>query len=207
MQIIIDGYKDLVIVEEHETLGEILAQLRKWVKDNKRVIVKILLEGKPIPLEEKEEIQRRKAKEFGTLELFTFSAWQLAINTLEEVDSHLPRLMEGLERVSFLIQSADYKRGFSLLRDCINLWDTVNKALERIEKILALDYTQLFFKGEKITDKMEEFVKLLKQANEAIEEGDLLALSDLLEYEFIPRIKEEREVVKKITEIAYRQLN
>jgi len=131
----------------------------------------------------------------------------LAINALEEIEYHLPRLAESLERVSSLIQEAEYGRAFSLLTNCINVWDGINKAFERIEKILALDYNQIFIKGERLKEKIEKFIRLLEEANKAIKNNDLLTLADILEYEFVPRIKEETEIVKKIARVAYRQLN
>jgi len=207
LEIIIDGYRELVIVEGNETLENVLEGIKKWVTENKRVITKILLEGKPLEEDKKEKIRRKKVKEFKTLELFTSSPWQLAINALEEIEYHLPRLAESLERVSSLIQEAEYGRAFSLLTNCIDVWDGINNAFKKIEKILALDYNQIFIKGERLKEKIEKFIRLLEEANKAIKNNDLLTLADILEYEFVPQIKEETEIVKKIAAAAYQHLN
>ena len=37
MKIIIDGYENLVMPEENETLGELLIQLDDWIRKNKRI--------------------------------------------------------------------------------------------------------------------------------------------------------------------------
>jgi len=79
LEIIIDGYRELVIVEGNETLENVLEGIKKWVTENKRVITKILLEGKPLEEDKKEKIRRKKVKEFKTLELFTSSPWHLLL--------------------------------------------------------------------------------------------------------------------------------
>ena len=67
MKIIIDGYEDLVIAEENETLEELLIQLEEWIKENKRVIVETKLEGKSLSEEDKKILFHRKVSQFETV--------------------------------------------------------------------------------------------------------------------------------------------
>jgi len=67
MKVIIDGYEDLVTPEENETLGEFLSEVEKWIKENKRIILKIRLEGK--------FFQEKKKKIFSRKKLMNLKFW------------------------------------------------------------------------------------------------------------------------------------
>lgn len=206
MKIIIDGYEDLVIPEEDETLGELLVQLESWINENKRVVIQVRLEGKSLSEEDKKILFNKKVSEFKTLELYTANLWQWAINSLEEIKSYLPEIAKEVEKVSLLIQKGNHKSAFSLLERCIGLWDEANEVLEKIEKIFALDYTKIFLKRN-VLWKVEKIVQFLKEAKRAIKDNDLLTLADVLEYELAPRIREERKLVGEIINMLKYQMN
>jgi len=207
MKIVIDGYEDLVMPEENETLGKLLIEIEKWIRDNRRIIVQVRLEGKPLSGKDRENLFCKKAGEFKVLELFTANPWQWAINSLNKMREYLPRIAMDMEKTSLLIQKGNYKNAFSLLDNCISLWNWVNETLQKIEKIFALNYTQIFFKKGKLTDKIREFLDIIEEANRAIKNSDLLTLADILEYELAPRVKEEQEIVREITGLLKQQMN
>ncbi len=207
MKVVIDGYEDLVIPEENETLEEFLSEVKEWIKENKRIILKIKLEGKILSGKEKENLFKKKVNEFKILELFTVNSWEWAINSLKEIEENLPEITINIKRVSTFIQRGDHKKAFSLLESCLNAWDWTGRTLEKIGKILALDYTQISFKRESLTDKIKEFLEPLKEANEALKNEDFLTLSDILEYEISPRIKEEQKIIKQITKVIKQGMN
>jgi len=206
MKIIIDGYEDLVIPEENETLGQLLIQLEEWIRDNKRVIVQVKLEGKSLSEEDKKILFNRKVSEFKILELFTANPWQWAINSLEEIKVYLPEIARKMEKVSFLIQQGNCKNAFSLLERYIGLWDEINEALAKIEKIFALDYTKILLK-KNASYEMKELMQFLEEAKRAIKDNDLLTLADILEYELAPRIREEKKLVGEIIDMLKHQMN
>jgi len=206
MKIIIDGYEDLVIPEEDETLGELLVQLESWINENKRVVIQVRLEGKSLSEEDKKILFNKKVSEFKTLELYTANLWQWAINSLEEIKGYLPEIAKEVEKVSLLIQKGNHKSAFSLLERCIGLWGEANEVLEKIEKIFALDYTKIFLKRN-VLWKVEKIVQFLKEAKRAIKDNDLLTLADVLEYELAPRIREERKLVGEIINMLKYQMN
>jgi len=207
MKVIIDGYEDLVTPEENETLGEFLSEVEKWIKENKRIVLKIRLEGKILSGKEKENLFKKKVNEFKILELFTANSWEWAVNSLKEIEENLPEISINIKRVSTFIQRGNYKKAFSLLESCLNAWDWTGRTLEKIGKILALDYAQISFKKETLTEKIKEFLEPLKEANRALKNKDFLTLADILEYEITPRIKEEQEMIKQITRIIKQEMN
>jgi len=177
------------------------------LKENKRVIVRVRLEGKIISEKNEKVVLLRKATEFGILELFTVNLLQWAIDSLKEIEDKLPRIALGMEKVSFLIQKGNYQNAFSLLDKLIEVWDRINEALRYVERLFALDYSQIFPKRKGISGEMEKVKDLLGEANRAMEQNDLLGLADILEYELAPRISEERMAVDKITRLITQQMN
>jgi len=206
MKIIIDGYEDLVIADEGETLGELLCQLEEWIRNNERVIVQVKLEGKPLSEEDKKNLFDKKVSEFEILELSTTNLWQWAFGSLEEIKVYLPEIARKMEKVSFLIRRGDHKKAFFLLEKYMGLWEKVNEVLAKIERIFALDYTKIFLE-EDTSCRMEEIVQFLKQAKRAINDEDFLNLADILEYELASQIREEKKLVEKIINILKHQMN
>jgi len=207
MKIVIDGFEDLVIAEEDETLRQLLVQLDKWIRENNRVIVQIKLEGRSLSELDEKVVFDRKVREFKTLELFTANLWQWAIDSLEEIKVYLPEIAKKMEQVSLLIQQGDSKKAFSLLDRYIGLWERINQTLRTIEKIFALDYNKIFLKKNGDSYNMEELVQLLEEAKRAIGDNDFLALADILEYELAPRIREKKKLVEEIINTLKHQMN
>ncbi|RLE11165.1 hypothetical protein DRI96_06670 [Candidatus Aerophobetes bacterium] len=207
MKIVIDGFEDLVIAEEDETLRQLLVQLDKWIRENNRIIVQIKLEGRSLSELDEKVVFDRKVGEFKTLELFTANLWQWAIDSLEEIKVYLPEIAKKMEQVSLLIQQGDSKKAFSLLDRYIGLWERVNQILRTIEKIFALDYNKIFLKKNGDSYNMEELVQLLEEAKRAIGDNDFLALADILEYELAPRIREKKKLVEEIINTLKHQMN
>ncbi|MCD6257129.1 hypothetical protein J7J45_03580 [Candidatus Aerophobetes bacterium] len=207
MKIVIDGFEDLVIAEEDETLRQLLVQLDKWIRENNRVIVQIKLEGRCLSELDEKVVFDRKVREFKTLELFTANLWQWAIDSLEEIKVYLPEIAKKMEQVSLLIQQGDSKKAFSLLDRYIGLWERINQTLRTIEKIFALDYNKIFLKKNGDSYNMEELVQLLEEAKRAIGDNDFLALADILEYELAPRIREKKKLVEEIINTLKHQMN
>lgn len=207
MKVVVDGFEDLVIPEENETLGELLIQLEEWIKSNKRIIVQVKLEGKLLSEKDKRILFNKKVSEFEILELFTANLWQWAINLLQEIKIYLPEIAKKMEKVSFLIQQGNCKNAFSLLERYIGLWDEVNEALAKIEKIFALDYTKILLKKNASYEMMKELMQFLEEAKRAIKDSDFLTLADILEYELAPRIGEEKKLVEEIIDMLKHQMN
>jgi len=207
MKIVIDGFEDLVIAEEDETLRQLLVQLDKWIRENNRVIVQIKLEGRSLSELDEKVVFDRKVREFKTLELFTANLWQWAVDSLEEIKVYLPEIAKKMEQISLLIQQGDSKKAFSLLDRYIGLWERVNQTLRTIEKIFALDYNKIFLKKNGNSYNMEELVQLLEEAKRAIGDNDFLALADILEYELAPRIREKKKLVEEIINTLKHQMN
>ena len=207
MKVIIDGFENLVFPEENETLGEFLVQLEEWIKNNRKVIVKVKLEGKTLGEEQKKIIYNRKVNEFEVLEVFTANPWQWAIDSLEEMKVYLPEISSKMEKVGFFIQQGNYKKALSLLERYIGLWDEINETLRKIGNVFGLDYTRIFVNEEKASCKMKELLEYLEEAKRAIQENDLLALADILEFELAPRIKDERKLVQEIINVLKCQMN
>jgi len=207
MKVIIDGFENLVFPEENETLGEFLVQLEEWIKNNRKVIVKVKLEGKTLGEEQKKIIYNRKVNEFEVLEVFTANPWQWAIDSLEEMKVYLPEISSKMEKVGFFIQQGNYKKALSLLERYIGLWDEINETLRKIGNVFGLDYTRIFLNEEKASCKIKELLEYLEEAKRAIQENDLLALADILEFELAPRIKDERKLVQEIINVLKCQMN
>lgn len=207
MQIFIDGFSGLVIAEEEESLGEVLSWLERWVRDNQRVIIQVNLEGKSISDDERKKLKDRKIGEFERLELLTSHPWQLAIGSLDEVHQRLPSLAKGLRKVAFLIQTTDCGPAFLLLGDCIDAWKWIVEVLQRVEKMLGLDYSLIFFKGKSLSEKIGDILMILEDTNLSIRNNDLLQLAGLLEYELAPSIQEQRQIVRIICQEVQQRLN
>lgn len=207
MQIIIDGFSDLVMVEGKETLGEVFSWLNQYIKDNHRVITRVRLEGKNITEKERKGLEEKRVGEFKRLELVTSYPWQLAVGALGEIGQRLPSLAKGLKKVAFLVQTDDCSVAFSLLGDCIDTWKWIVEVLQRVEKMLGLDYSLIFFKGKSLSEKIGGIVGILEDTNQSLKNNDFLQLAGLLEYELAPSIEEQGKIVRKILQEVQQRLN
>ncbi|MCD6267224.1 MAG: hypothetical protein J7J14_02300 [Thermotogaceae bacterium] len=179
MKLIINGKKSEVPPEEFKTLGELIEKIKK--DQRSQVLKSVVLDGEEIPLSRLEEFSGITLKEDTTVELIFTSLRSFLLEALEEVISYINRVMELLPKVSNSVISGSPEgyRSINDLAEGLNAMETLR--VDTI-KISGLRPEELG-----LIDREKDVVKILKNFVEALNNKDVVEISDMIESD-IPKV-------------------
>jgi len=179
MKLIVNGKESEVPPEDFKTLGELIEKVKK--DQGSRVLKSVVLDGEEIPLSRLEEFSGITLKEDTTVELIFTSLRSFLLEALEEVISYIDRVMGLLPKVSNSVISGSPEgyRSINDLAEGLNAMETL-----RVDtmKISGLRPEELG-----LVDREKDVVKILKNFVEALNNKDVVEISDMIESD-IPKV-------------------
>jgi hypothetical protein len=196
----IDGRTDLVSAESGYTLGKILGQLSDYLGRGNRVVVSARADGKPVSDSENAELLDSKVEEFALVELETVDVRSQAATALREVRDHLPQLSKALVEVTESIQAGEIVKGYKSLAACADLLNLVVHVIDEVRVLVGIDLTAVRVNGSTVSEQMQQVRDVLRDAKAALDNQDIVAVADLMEYELAPRITGWEAILNKLLE-------
>jgi len=199
MKISIDGKADIVSADDGYSLGEILRQIDKFLREQGRMAVQATLDDNPLARSDT-TLLKKKVDEFGLLEISTGGIREQAVQALSGVRSHLPVIVQKVIRVSEQIQSGGLKEGYKTLMVCADLATLVVRVIEEVRILMGVDLDTLDLPGASVGDRIGEVRDVLKATKEALDAHDTVTVADLMEYELAPKLERWDEVLEGLIE-------
>jgi len=195
MKISIDGKADIVSADDGYSLGEILRQIDKFLREQGRMAVQATLDDNPLARSDT-TLLKKKVDEFGLLEISTGGIREQAIQALSGVRSHLPVIVQKVINVSEQIQSGGLKEGYKTLMVCADLASLVVRVIEEVRMLMGVDLDALDLPGASVGERIVEVRDVLKATKEALDARDTVTVADLMEYELAPKLERWDEVLE-----------
>jgi len=142
-----------------------------------------VLDGPWTNQEALQEAARKLALEAECLRRELQDPFAALSETLETLDFSLVQL----EALGGLFQKGFDRDGFNLILHLFTVFDDLGRRSGLVRKISGRD-------GQEWTDFTSELQPFLKEAEAALASGDYILLTDLLEYEVTPRLKNARNL-------------
>jgi hypothetical protein len=180
------------------TLGELIEAVQQAAADKNEVIVGVSLNGERLGPEEQMTQADRELAPDDRAVFEVQDARAVLTAALEETRDSLPGLEDKLGRVAVALQSGSRQEAFSLFSDCLARWRQVILLLQISQACLGYDPDQIEIEGRSVQELNGELLAVLQQTKEAMEQGDLVALSDLLEYELVTKIRQEHALLDRL---------
>jgi len=204
MQVTVGGVEVDLSSSGVQTLGELIDAVQDAAAEKDEVVVGIELNGERIGPEQ-ETAQREQ--ELGPDDVVAFAvqdASALLAGALEQTRNSLPELENRLEQVAMALQSGSRQEAFSMFSDCLTHWRQVIHLLQVSQACLGYDPAQIEIDGRSLQQLNEELLSALQETKQAMEQGDLVSLSDLLEYELVAKIRQEATVLDRLISMVPR---
>ncbi len=205
MDILFDN--EAVALGPYPTFPEYAEALEKLAQEKHRVITGVVVDGKNYQGLDSQELAGRDPAQIARLEVGTENPRTLSITILYDTARYMPRLSNGFERTADLIQRREEQQAMELLQECLSTWMELTQGMKGSMITLGLDLEEVELGETNLGVIYEEILDLLGEVNEAMEEGDLLDLSDLLEYEVSPRLLQVEEGLYRMINVAERKLH
>jgi len=180
------------------TLGELINAVQDAAAEKNQVITGTLVNGEQLSPEQEAAQQARELGPDDVIDFTVQNASDLLTGVLEQARSTLPDLKDKLEQVAAALQSGSRQEAFSLFSDCLTHWRQVIQLLQVAQACLGYDPNQIEIEGCSPQTINEKLLATLQETKRAMERGDLVSLSDLLEYELINRVRQEETIFEHL---------
>ena len=193
--IIIDGRPMDMNMAAFSNLEEILVQVIKDDYLEKRVVTDVLLNKEPFNEIYPHQAEDLEVSEIDSLEIQTVPLNEMAGNVAEELHKVINIMGEGARQIAQLFRQADDAEALEMLQDLLE----VTREFLGMVGLLRYEYTTPG--TDSISDRIEVISSLLGEMIEVLENEDWILLADLLEYEFLPTVKDWSGVINNLQKV------
>ena len=193
--IIIDGRPMDMNMAAFANLEEILVQVIKDDYLEKRVVTDVLLNKEPFNEIYPHQAEDIEVAEIDSLEIQTMPLNEMAGNVAEELHKVINIMGEGARQIAQLFRQADDAEALEMLQDLLE----VTREFLGMVGLLRYEYTTPG--TDSISDRIEVISSLLGEMIEVLENEDWILLADLLEYEFLPTVKDWSGVINNLQKV------
>ena len=193
--IIIDGRPMDMNMAAFSNLEEILVQVIKDDYLEKRVVTDVLLNKEPFNEIYPHQAEDIEVSEIETLEIQTVPLNEMAGSVTEELYKVIHIMGEGSREIARLFRQADDAEALEMLQDLLEV------TREFLGMVGLLRYEYVTPGTDSIDDRIETISSLLGEMIEVLENEDWILLADLLEYEFLPTVKDWGGVINNLQKV------
>jgi hypothetical protein len=184
------------------SLSQILKQVESAHLPTNSVVKSIQIDGLPVTpsncsdrvFEMSEQIEKR-----NTVEIFTGTLTEIANESIAEAMAYLDRIELATPSLAESFRFCPVPESYENLRQLCEGFYWLNMLMEKLEINFQIHLETMFISGVPAPQYHQKFISILKQLIESQETGDLVLISDLLEYEILPLVAIWREMLGAIS--------
>lgn len=205
--VLIDGERCELEGHAPESLKDLLNYLITSLSEKHRAIVHLSIDGLVVEDFDEPGLQGLSLERIQTIEIDTENPRTLSIQILYEVAKYLARIADQMPVIAEMIQSRDEKGAFERLQEVLGTWIEINRGLSNAAVALGVNFNELILKGKSMSSVHEGVRALLDSAAVSLEQANYLELSDNLEYDLAPKLRELQECVYQMITVAEKKPN
>jgi len=207
MKIYRNGKEMLLEISDNDKLDYVIAALDRQENEKDMLISDIKIDGVLLTAENEKKLIETQVKDIEKLELKVEKEEEIINRALNESYQYLPRLSQGLEETSLLFQAGSKTEAFNNFSECLNGWLQIVNLLQNIEKALQISYANIELQEGTIQDFNDKLLSMLEETKKAMENDDIVSLSDLIEYELSPMAQKQMEAMQKLIDLVKEKLS
>lgn len=134
-----------------------------------------------------------------TVEIFTGTLTEIAAESIAEALSYLDRIESATPSLAESFRFCPGPGSFENLRQLCEGFYWLNMLLDKLESNFHVSLDAVVIEGVSAPQYHKKFISILKQLVESQESGDLVLISDLLEYEIVPFVAVWRDILRAVS--------
>lgn len=196
MDVIVDGASNYDLKGEPADALTAVGAVSEFLRSQGRSILSVKIDGNDVqPEEMTDRLKDLPTSAVERLEIGSEATSVLVENCLEGLSTTLPELPAVCRNLAEVFQGENPEEGFDPFVELAGIWADIKS-----REILVADALELDTKALEIGDKSlhamhGELNQFLEEAEQALKDGDIILLGDLLEYELAPRAEQEAAIV------------
>lgn len=196
MDVILDGAGNYDLKGEPRDVLAALAAVSDFLKSQGRSILSVKVDGDDVQPEElPARLKGVDPASVRRLEIGSESTTVLIEASLKGLNETLPELPSVCRSLAEVFQGDTPEAGFDPFVELAGIWAQIKSRESLVANALSVNLDDLAVNGKSLATVHEELNQFLEEAEQALKDGDMILLGDLLEYELAPRAEQEVEIV------------
>jgi len=196
MDVIVDGANNYDLKGEPADVLAAVAAVSDFLKSQGRSIISVKIDGSNVqPEEVPDRLKGLALDAVGQLEIGSESTTALIQDALQGLNETLPELPAVCRNLAQVFQGENPEAGFDPFVELAGIWAMIKSRESLVATALSLNLEEIQVNGHSLQAIHGELNQFLEEAEQALKDGDMILLGDLLEYELAPRAEQEVEIV------------
>jgi hypothetical protein len=187
------------------SMDQVLKQLESAHLPANSVVRKIQIDGHPVVLNDRSHENRDlldQLEKRNTVEIFTGTLVALANESIAEAFEYLDRIEAATPALAESFRFCPSPESYGSLKQLCEGFYWLNMLLDKLVANFQVQLETVIIGDIAAPQYHQKFIRVLKQLIESQETGDLVLISDQLEYEILPLVSVWRELLVVISKKA-----
>jgi len=149
----------------------------------------------------------QQASESEKVEIVTGTVEEIVSDSISEAFEYLKRVEEGIPPLALSFQMDPGPEAFEGLRQLFEGFYWLNLLVDKLSANFKIDFDTVCIQEVPVKEHNQKYIAILKQLQDSQEKGDVVLISDLLEYEIAPIVEVWKEMFQIIATKAGIKLN
>lgn len=196
MDVIVDGASNYNLKGNPEDVLGAVAAVSEFLRSQGRSILSVKVNGEEVSPEAlAERLKNTPIANVSRLEIGSEHTSALVEDCLLGLQEFLPELPQVCRNLAEVFQGEKPEEGFDPFVELAEIWGQIKSREALVANALELDMRELEVDGKTVQTVHAELNQFLEEAEQALKDGDIILLADLLEYELAPRAELEVAIV------------
>lgn len=199
MDVILDGAGNYSLQGTPEDVFGAVAAVSEYLRGQGRSVLSVKVDGEVLsPDTITERLKGRSLAEVSRLEIGSEVTTTLVEHCLDGLSDFLPELPQVCRNLAEVFQGEKPQDGFEPFIEMTEIWEQIKSREALVANALELDAEAIAVDGKSMALIHAELNQFLEEAEQALKDGDIILLADLLEYELAPRAELEVGIVTQL---------
>jgi hypothetical protein len=196
MDVIVDGASNYNLQGTPEDVFGAVGAVTEYLRSQRRSVLSVKVDGAEVSPENiAERLKGKPLAEVKRLEIGSESTTALVEECLSGLQEFLPELPQVCRNLAEVFQGERPEEGFDPFVELAEIWGHIKSRESLVANALELELGGLEVDGKTVQSIHAELNQFLEEAEQALKDGDIILLADLLEYELAPRAELEVSIV------------
>lgn len=196
MDVIVDGASNYNLQGTPDDVLGAVAAVSEFLRGQGRSVLSVKVDGEVVSPETiADRLKGTPLASVSRLEIGSESTTALVEDCLQGLQEFLPELPQVCRNLAEVFQGEKPEEGFDPFVELAEIWWQVKSREALVANALELDAGALEVDGKSVQTIHAELNQFLQEAEQALKDGDIILLADLLEYELAPRAELEVSIV------------
>lgn len=183
MTIYVDHQQADIALDPGASVGEAAARLSQNLEPHGRLVTGVSIDGRPVPPEELEQVFTAPVADFQNIAFQTHTRSEVAADALHAAREAFDRTAEFLPQAVDHFGRAQPAQAMQILAACVQAWQQAYTGVLQALHLIGADFEHLEGPLGPAMETIDRLRDHLVGIRDALEAGDYVTLTDLLQYE------------------------